>query len=79
MTKKKIPTSVAVTTILVALAAFADFAYSTINAPEPIHKLGADYCTKCHSDAKTLAKMKDKADSFWVDPLPPNHPKIQRK
>mgnify|MGYP003351818474 CR=1 FL=1 len=76
--KVKVPGYIFLTVTLLALAALADFAYSTINAKDPIHYNGPDYCIKCHSDAKTLNKMKDKAGDFWVNPLPPNHPEIKK-
>jgi len=62
--KQKVPAVVAVVIIGIAIASVGLIGWTVITAPEPEHKFAANECTTCHSDAKTLAKMKEKRGDF---------------
>ena len=63
--RKKVPPSIAIVILSVVMAivgcyGFKAYKISKQSDPKPPHALGKEYCIKCHSDAKTLAAMKDK-------------------
>lgn len=60
--KRKVPVSVAIMTVALALLLCAVVTWSAITSNErkPPHPITKAECTSCHNDAKTLKKMEEK-------------------